>query len=97
MREQSLAGGAVAGLGNEGADAEGLVGEVAVDAEAAGHGGAVAGVVGGAAPAIQAELERRQLAGRRRLSMLDRGGRRVVLHDRVQFDVGGHSSCMQAK
>lgn len=57
---QSLAGGAVAGIGNEGAHPERLVRKVAVDAEAARHRRADARVVGSATPAVEAELERLQ-------------------------------------
>lgn len=56
--EQSSARGAVAGFRNEGADSERLIRQVAVDTEAARHRRAVARVVGCAAPAVEAELER---------------------------------------
>ena len=79
----AIGGATVAGVGGEGADAEGLAGDVAVDGVAASRVHAAARVRRRAAPAAHAQLERlvrRRLRADRRRPVHQPLHRHVVLH-----------------
>jgi hypothetical protein len=89
----AIGGATVAGVGGEGADAEGLAGDVAVDGVAAPGVHAAARVRRRAAPAAHAQLERlvrRRLRADRRRPVHQPLHRHVVLHHHLLvWSLGG--------